>query len=213
MPPSRTRRAELEASVAAVIGATATRTHDLVDGPAADADEHGPTLLPDGSEAAICTNGARFMYQRYGGNVVGYHHDDNPDAALGAVEGGHDFLLVDEGRFIVDVWACDFDGRSATGVHDRHAPDEARTIAMLYGDLRRWSPVPNTPEPVRHPWWRAQLSEVSDPHHWAAQANEALAPMTTVASDFPTEVQRHAPGKPPGDPSASPARRTSPAAS
>jgi hypothetical protein len=97
----------------------------------------GPARLPNGAVAAICAHGALYLQALIGGVLVGYRHDDNPTALLGEAEGGHDFLIVD-GRYVVDLWGCDYDGRVPDGVLDLQDPAEAALVARLYGDRECW---------------------------------------------------------------------------
>ncbi len=93
--------------------------------------------LPDGADAAVSSHGALYMQECLGGVIMGYFHNDNPSALLGEAEGGHDFLLVD-GRFIVDLWGYDYDGRVPEGVLDLDDPRDAAFITALYGSRDSW---------------------------------------------------------------------------
>lgn len=95
----------------------------------------GETLLPTGEGFALCTNSARYLQERIGGRVMGYHHADNPTAELGETEGGHDFLVVQ--GMIVDLWASDYYD-SPVVVHLKHAG----TVRRLYGDTTKWEALP-----------------------------------------------------------------------
>jgi hypothetical protein len=123
------------AALEALVRTTADETRPHVDG--------GPARLPNGADAAVCAHGALYLQRVAGGVVLGYRHDDNPTASLGAAEGGHDFLLVDD-RFVVDLWGYDYDGRVPTGVLDLQDPSDASVIARLYGDAARWELVEPT---------------------------------------------------------------------
>src|SRR3954453_18221627 len=50
-----------------------------------------------------CTACAQIVTERFGGEVRGYHHADNPKARVGAAEEGHDFAIT-PGGFLVDPW-------------------------------------------------------------------------------------------------------------
>lgn len=69
--------------------------------------------------------------------IVGYHLEDNPTATVGAVEGGHDFLLLG-GRYIVDFWQKE--------VWDSEHPllldviDDFEQVCRLYGNPHHWEP-------------------------------------------------------------------------
>lgn len=107
-----------------------------------------PLLLPNGTPAMICTNGALYLQTILGGRVVGYAHEDNPAATLGKREGGHDFLLVDD-QYIVDLWAAEVEGRPS--VIDLRDPRSAVGAEASYGDPSRWVDVAeaskDTPRP------------------------------------------------------------------
>lgn len=117
----------------------------------AQGEDPGPTRISenpeegDGFEAGICSNSARWIRERLGrGDVYGYSTYDesapdyNPDATVGADEGGHDFLVVD-GRWLVDWWNVAFVGNSDWLVLD--IKRQADLVRQLYGDKRRWSNV------------------------------------------------------------------------
>jgi hypothetical protein len=119
-------------TLAAIVRTTASRT--------APTEPDGPARLPDGSDAAICSHGARYLQRLIGGVILGYDHTTNPAAELGAAEGGHDFLLVAD-RYIVDLWGYDFDGRVPDGVLDLHDPADAPLVKQLYGRRECWQVV------------------------------------------------------------------------
>ena len=62
----------------------------------------GEQQFADGSAVGICSNSARLMQERLGGQVYGYWEKDNPEAQVGKDEGGHDILVL--GDVIVDWW-------------------------------------------------------------------------------------------------------------
>jgi len=79
-----------------------------------------------------CTNSAQELQAILGGKIYGYHHDDNPTAEVGEVEGGHDFLVVD--GWIVDWWLKEY--WSKKGIY--HLRDDAAEVRKLYGDFKKW---------------------------------------------------------------------------
>lgn len=83
----------------------------------------------------------------------GFTAQDNPDAQVGAIVGGHDFAVVED-RWIVDPWAVHFDPESQASryVHDRHDPGHAAEIRRLYGDPAHWSSVDAFDQPHTRPW-------------------------------------------------------------
>jgi hypothetical protein len=61
-------------------------------------------IFPGGDhETGHCTGCARIIVGRFGGEVRGYWHDDNPTAQVGETEGGHNFAVTAD-RFLVDPW-------------------------------------------------------------------------------------------------------------
>jgi hypothetical protein len=94
--------------------------------------EPGDPDVDDG--LTICTNSARMVAERFGGRVMGYWHKDNPTAALGEAEGGHDFAVV--GDYLVDGWACYVDTRGPAVLH---LTRDVANIERLYGDRSRWT--------------------------------------------------------------------------
>lgn len=87
----------------------------------------------------ICTVGARAMAEMHGGKVKGYFHEDNPTAAIGKDEGGHDFAVLHD-RYIVDPWHKHMYGHP-NAVHDLKNPAHEAAIKHLYGDPATWSTV------------------------------------------------------------------------
>lgn len=90
----------------------------------------GEHRFHDGTPVAVCNCSALLMKLKFGGEIWGYFIDDNPMAALGRSEGGHDFLVV--GDQIVDMWAAIIYGKALITKIDS---DEARA---LYGDRAKW---------------------------------------------------------------------------
>src|ERR1700680_3163603 len=60
---------------------------------------------------AHCGACARIIADRFGGEVRGYWHEDNPTARVGEVEGGHDFAITED-RFLVDPWLYHYYGET-----------------------------------------------------------------------------------------------------
>ena len=62
------------------------------------------SVFPGGEHATRnCTACTRVIVHRFGGEVRGYLHADNPTASVGEVEYGHDFAVTADG-FLVDPW-------------------------------------------------------------------------------------------------------------
>jgi hypothetical protein len=98
-----------------------------------------PMRFPGGDhETAHCNACARLVVERFGGEIQGYWHEDNPVASVGESEGGHDFALM--GRFIVDPWLHHYYGESP--VLDLSVPAEAAEAMRRYGKSESWSVVP-----------------------------------------------------------------------
>ena len=85
-----------------------------------------------------CTDTSVWLAERLKGVVHGYRHDDNPDAALGEGEGGHDFVIVD-GRWLVDWWAKDT--YQERDLYDLQDPVDQALVLRLYGDPEKWKPM------------------------------------------------------------------------
>jgi hypothetical protein len=81
----------------------------------------------------VCWQAAEVTRQIVGGVRMGYYAEDNPTAALGRAEGGHDFLIVDD-EWILDFWAAAYYGESP--IHSLKT--DAAEIARLYGDRSKW---------------------------------------------------------------------------
>jgi 8-oxo-dGTP pyrophosphatase MutT (NUDIX family) len=95
----------------------------------------------DDTDYGICTNSANEMAAALGGKVVGYYAEDNPDALIGAFEGGHDFTLVSD-RYLLDVWASEYSSEmTSKTVYDLNDPADAATVLRLYGPPENWKPL------------------------------------------------------------------------
>jgi len=68
-----------------------------------------PHLPQDCNDCGKCTNGAKFIAQKFGGYVAGYEIEStDPQTLVGANAYGHDFAIV--GDFIVDWWGWEYEG-------------------------------------------------------------------------------------------------------
>ena len=80
--------------------------------------------------------------------MIGFDFDDNPTAHVAVLAGGHDFLLVDDDRFLVDGWLLrDGNNPADRVVFDLYDSDDARLADRLYGDRDAWrlsdAPIPS----------------------------------------------------------------------
>lgn len=87
-----------------------------------------------------CTACARIITDRFGGEVRGYQHRDNPTARVGEVEYGHDFAITDD-RFLVDPWL--FHYYVETPVLDLTEPAGQAEALARYGPEGNWKPLPS----------------------------------------------------------------------
>ena len=70
-----------------------------------------------------------------GGTVMGYWADENPAASLGASEGGHDFLVLND-SMILDIWSwVYYDAPPLVQLSD------TAEVLRLYGDRSKWRTV------------------------------------------------------------------------
>lgn len=100
-------------------------------------------LFPGGQhETPNCTNCARIIAERFGGEVRGYYHAHNPTAGVGETEGGHDFAITSD-RFLVDPWLFHYYGMSP--VLDMDDPAEQAEALARYGPEENWHRVPTLP--------------------------------------------------------------------
>jgi hypothetical protein len=82
-----------------------------------------------------CTDTSVWLAERLGAQVHGYHHEDNPTAVVGEVEGGHDFVVVDD-RWLVDWWAKDT--YQMRDLYDMKSQVDMEEVLKLYGDPGKW---------------------------------------------------------------------------
>lgn len=88
-------------------------------------------IFPGGEhETGNCTACARIISQRFGGEVRGYYHADNPTARVGETQYGHDFAVTQD-RFLVDPWLYHYYGEPP--VLDMDAPADRAEAAARYG--------------------------------------------------------------------------------
>lgn len=102
---------------------------------AAHPGEDRPVICEGIGVVGRCTDTSVWLAEKLGGEVRGYQHKNNPGAELGALEFGHDFVVVD-GRWLVDWWAKDTYGEK--DLYDLKNPIDRKTVAKLYGDPRKW---------------------------------------------------------------------------
>ena len=96
--------------------------------------------LPNGGEAARCTDCAAYIVEKEGrGRVIGYKEGKNPtEHATGTHPGdGHDFAIIDD-RYIVDEWVKETTGQSKRAVFDLDNPADLPEVRHLYGEPRTW---------------------------------------------------------------------------
>ena len=101
-------------------------------------------IFPGGEhETRNCTGCARIIADRFGGEVRGYWHDDNPTARVGEVEGGHDFAITPD-RLLVDPRLFHCYGESP--VLDLNVPAERAEALARYGPEENWQRLPDVPD-------------------------------------------------------------------
>jgi hypothetical protein len=104
-------------------------------------------IFPGGDHpTGNCTACARIVTDRFGGDVKGYYHSDNPTARVGEVEYGHDFAVTED-RFLVDPWL--FHYYAETPVLDLTEPAGQAEAIARYGPEANWKPLPDWPERVK----------------------------------------------------------------
>jgi hypothetical protein len=84
---------------------------------------------------ARCDHCAQIVVMRFGGDMCGYWHDDNPTACVGEAEGGHDFARLPDG-FIVDPWLYHYYGEAP--VLDLTIAEEKELAVKRYGTAVRF---------------------------------------------------------------------------
>jgi hypothetical protein len=104
-------------------------------------------IFPGGDHSTRhCGACARIIADRFGGEVRGYWHDDNPAASVGETEGGHDFAVTAD-RFLVEPWLYHYYGESP--VLDMDVPADRAEVVARYGPEVNWKRVPGGPERVK----------------------------------------------------------------
>ncbi len=87
---------------------------------------------------SLCGNGADFVAEKYGGEVVGFFTEDNPVGSREIMEaGGHDFALI-ANRFVVDPWIVFFVQEDSRILLDLRDPEDRQEIARRYGHASEW---------------------------------------------------------------------------
>jgi hypothetical protein len=103
-------------------------------------------IFPGGEhETGNCSGCARTVAERFGGEVRGYYHADNPTALVGEVEGGHDFAITPD-RLLVDPWLFHYYGESP--VLDLSIPADQTEALARYGPEEKWERLPDVPGPA-----------------------------------------------------------------
>jgi hypothetical protein len=98
-------------------------------------------IFPGGEhETGHCGACARIIAERFGGEVRGYWHENNPTARVGEAEYGHDFAITED-RFLVDPWLYHYYGDST--VLDLTEPAGQAEAAARYGPEGNWKPLPS----------------------------------------------------------------------
>jgi len=116
-------------------------------------------IFPGGDhETGNCTACARIVTDRFGGEVRGYCHADNPTARVGEVEYGHDFAITLD-RLLVDPWLFHYYGESP--VLDLNIPAERAESLARYGPEENWKRLPDVPVGPAQP---AQRRFLPTPH-------------------------------------------------
>lgn len=109
----------------------------LADIAAAESGDEASRFHPEA--LGTCTVTAAAIAADLRAAVYGYAAENNPDAELGQLEGGHDFALV-ENRYIVDWWATAYPALAGhPGVIDTVDPAWAERVLRWYGPRQRWS--------------------------------------------------------------------------
>jgi hypothetical protein len=98
--------------------------------------------LKCGSDFTICSKGARWLRHHFfpQAKIMGYSIDDNPTALLGTIEGGHDFLLVDD-RYLIDFWPRRTIDRSYPIAYDLCT--QPSLVHHYYGNPATWQKPTN----------------------------------------------------------------------
>jgi len=97
-------------------------------------------IFPGGEHSTgNCTNCARIVTARFGGEVRGYYQSDNPTARVGETEYGHDFAITAD-RFLVDPWLFHYYGDSP--VLDLTAQNDRAEAFARYGPEEKWELLP-----------------------------------------------------------------------
>ena len=100
-------------------------------------------IFPGGEhETRHCSGCARIIADRFGGEVRGYYHADNPAARVGEAEGGHDFAIT-PGRLLVDPWLFHYYGEAP--VLDLNVPAERTEALARYGPEENWQRLADAP--------------------------------------------------------------------
>ena len=111
-------------------------------------------IFPGGDHpTGNCTACARIITRRFGGEVRGYYHVDNPEAAFGETEFGHDFAVTGDG-FLVDPWLFHYYGEPP--VLDLHAPEERAEAVRRYGPQENWRMMPGWEEHIEGSLYRVR---------------------------------------------------------
>jgi hypothetical protein len=101
-------------------------------------------IFPGGEhETSNCTACARIIVGRFGGEVRGYCHADNPTAGVGKWEFGHDFAITSD-RFLVDPWLFHYYGEPP--VLDLDVPTDRAEALARYGREENWKRLPDPPD-------------------------------------------------------------------
>ena len=103
-------------------------------------DKEGVHYLGEGAErceTGVCTNTAKWLAKRLGGEVRGYRTEAG-SGKIGEDCFGHDFCLV-QNRWIVDWWANRLLEHPA--VWDLQDPQQQAQIKKLYGSPTEWEPL------------------------------------------------------------------------
>jgi len=111
-----------------------------LDAEASESSPGGEWVFANGESVFQCTTSARRVAKEFGGRLVGFLGEDNPDAEIGKGENGHDFAIIAE-RFIVDYWGAHVVSVIDRAVFDLTDTADEAIVARLYGSKHTWRTV------------------------------------------------------------------------
>jgi len=153
-----------------------------------------PHVSKDCNDCGRCTNGAKFIAQKFGGYVAGYEIErTDPQTLVGTDAGGHDFAVV--GDFIVDWWGWEYEESLETPVLTR-----AEGIALgKYKAEQDWKIFPpndfrpkvesSTPARIPYDKWLEKYRPIKNPFDKAAPYDGCM--FETYDADRPFVCCQH----------------------